>query len=108
VITPLGELADCISGECTTGNTPCDEQHIDRPGAIRGREEAAIMDLLSRAELERLAKRENGWHVSIFLPTHRVGAEIEGDRIRLKNLLAHAEQDLVAADVRSPEAQELL
>ena len=66
------------------------------------------MDLLGRAELERLAKREDGWHVSIFLPTHRAGAEIEGDRIRLKNLLAHAEQDLLSADVRSPAAQELL
>jgi hypothetical protein len=66
------------------------------------------VDLLTRAELERLAEKEDGWHVSIFLPTHRAGQEVEEDRIRLKNLLAQAGEGLVAAGVRTSSAQELL
>jgi len=66
------------------------------------------VDLLTKAELERLATKENGWHVSLFLPTHRAGAEIEQDRIRLKNLLSQAEDELLAAGLRSPEAAQLV
>jgi len=46
--------------------------------------------------------------VSIFLPTHRAGKEIEQDRIRFKNLLREAEQQLVRNRVRFLEAKKIL
>ncbi len=52
---------------------------------------AGEVDLLGRQELQQLAGVRHGPCVSIYLPTHRAGRETE-DRIRLKNLLADAEQ----------------
>lgn len=66
------------------------------------------MDMLDRDELKRLSGKRDGWHVSIFMPTHRAGPETQQDPIRLKNLLGKAEEDLIAAGLRPPEAQELL
>jgi hypothetical protein len=66
------------------------------------------VSLLSRAELRTLTERYEGWCVSIFMPTHRAGAEIQQGPIRLKNLLGQAEERLVASGLRTPEAQELL
>jgi hypothetical protein len=42
------------------------------------------------------------------MATHRTGAEIQQDPIRLKNLLKEAEEALVTMGLRSPEAGELL
>jgi hypothetical protein len=42
------------------------------------------------------------------MPTHRGGREVRQDPIRLKNLLAEAEAQLVEAGLRRPEATELL
>jgi hypothetical protein len=42
------------------------------------------------------------------MPTHRAGAEIQQDSIRLKNLLGDAEERLAEAELRRPEVQELL
>jgi hypothetical protein len=42
------------------------------------------------------------------MPAHRVGAEIQQDPIRLKNLLGEAEGHLIAQSLRIPEAQKLL
>jgi hypothetical protein len=66
------------------------------------------MDIVTEADLEGLARKKDGWHVSIFLPTHRAGAEIEEDRIRLRNLLVQAEKELVVAGERTSSARELL
>lgn len=66
------------------------------------------MSILSRAELRRLTKECEKWCVSIFMPTHRAGREIQQDPIRLKNLLGEAEERLLAGGLRAPEAQELL
>src|SRR5215207_2909888 len=66
------------------------------------------MELLSRAELETLIEEPEGLCVSIFLPTHRAGAQIQQDPIRLKNLLREAEEQLLAKEFRAPEAEELL
>lgn len=46
--------------------------------------------VLNRDELRALAEAEGEQLVSIFLPTHRAGAEVRADRIRLKNLVAEA------------------
>ena len=62
------------------------------------------MDILTRNDLVSLSERRNGWHVSIFLPTHRAGPETQQDPIRLKNLLGQAEEWLLDAGLRTPEA----
>jgi len=49
------------------------------------------MNLVSRNELKDLMERHQGPCVSIFLPTHRAGKEIQQGPIRLKNLLREAE-----------------
>jgi hypothetical protein len=66
------------------------------------------MTLLSRTELEELVTREEEWCVSIFMPTHRAGAEIQQDPIKLKNLLSKAEEKLIQAGMRRPDAAALL
>lgn len=66
------------------------------------------MELLSRAELEQLIEEPEGLCVSIFLPTHRAGAQTQQDPIRLRNLLREAEEQLLAKELRAPEAEELL
>jgi hypothetical protein len=63
------------------------------------------MDIVSRDDLKMLAEQRDGWHVSIFMPTHRAGPEIQQDPIRLKNLLGQAEEDLLAAGLRAPEVK---
>jgi len=52
--------------------------------------------------------KHKGLCVSIYMPTHRVGAGIQQDPIRLKNLLGEAEEALTLSGLRTPEAQELL
>jgi hypothetical protein len=66
------------------------------------------MDILTRDELRTLTRKPEGWCVSIYMPTHRVGAEIQQDPIRLKNLLSETEERLLADGLRTSEAQELL
>lgn len=66
------------------------------------------MDILTRAELEQLMRKEQPWCVSIYLPTHRAGAEIRQDPIRLKNLLQEAEQLLSAQGVGTHDVQKML
>jgi hypothetical protein len=66
------------------------------------------MELVSRAELKKLIEEPEGLCVSIFLPTHRAGAQTQQDPIRLKNLLRQAEEQLLLKELRAPEAKELL
>jgi hypothetical protein len=62
------------------------------------------MDILKQAFLER----HSGWCVSLFMPTHRTGREMEQDPIRFKNLLREAEESLTAKGLRDSGIQELL
>jgi hypothetical protein len=66
------------------------------------------MDLLSKEELTALAEQQTSLAVSIFMPTHRVGREVQQNPIRLKNLLAEARQKLIDRGLRSPEANQFL
>jgi hypothetical protein len=66
------------------------------------------MDILTRAELERLMRKEQQWCVSIYMPTHRTGAETQQDPIRLKNLLREAEKHLSARGVSTRDVQKML
>jgi hypothetical protein len=63
---------------------------------------------VSRAELKKLIEEPEGLCVSIFLHTHRAGAQTQQDPIRLKNLLREAEGRLLAKGLRASEADELL
>ena len=46
--------------------------------------------------------------ISMYLPTHRVGAEIQQDQIRLKNQTRQAENLLFLANVHAAEVENLL
>ena len=66
------------------------------------------MPILSEEELKTVITESQGPAVSIFLPTHRAGQEIQQDPIRLKNLLKQAEGQLIAEGSRPADARELL
>ena len=66
------------------------------------------MDAITMQELKTFLPRHPGWHVSLFMPTHRAGRETEQDPIRFKNLLREAEERLLAKGLRSPDVREML
>ena len=66
------------------------------------------MELLTRAGLGRLMQEREQPCVSLFLPTHRAGSEVQQDRIRLKNVIRDAHDRLVQTGVRSAEADRML
>ncbi len=66
------------------------------------------MDAITMTELKTFLVEYSGWHVSLFMPTHRVGRETEQDPIRFKNLLREAEDRLLATGLRSPDVREIL
>lgn len=66
------------------------------------------MDAITMEELKTFLPRHPGWHVSLFMPTHRAGRETEQDPIRFKNLLREAEERLLAKGLRSPDVREML
>ena len=66
------------------------------------------MELLQRSELKSLIEESSGPCVSIFIPTHRGGAEVKQNPIRLKNLLKDAEKQLSAKGLKTTQVTELL
>ena len=66
------------------------------------------MDTMTKTELEQLMRREQPWCVSIYMPTHRTGAETQQDPIRLKNLLGEAEKHLSDKGVGRRDIQKML
>lgn len=66
------------------------------------------MDALRKTDLRELVERDGKWHVSIYMPTQRVGSDQQQNPIRLKNLLAEAEKKLLEFGVRRTDAEELL
>lgn len=66
------------------------------------------MDILNPAALKSLIAQQGKWCVSMYMPTHRVGRDQQQDPIRLKNLLAQAEANLLANGLRRPEVQKLM
>jgi hypothetical protein len=65
------------------------------------------VDVVRRTDLQRLALGRHGPCVSVFLPTHRAGREVEQAPIRLKNLLWQATDALKSDGVRAPEIDRL-
>ena len=66
------------------------------------------MDILNRAELEQLMRKEQQQCVSIYMPTHRTGTEAQQDPIRLKNLLGEAEKHLSEQGLGTRAVQKML
>lgn len=66
------------------------------------------MKLLSWAELEALSQSASDYAISIYLPTHVAGAEIQQDPIRLKNLLSEAEDKLQQHGLESRDIKQTL
>lgn len=66
------------------------------------------MDVLSRDTIDLLVEHSSQPCVSIFMPTHRRGAEKQQDPIRLKNLLKAAEQTLERHGTSAQESARIL
>ncbi|NIA25122.1 MAG: hypothetical protein GWP04_06085 [Gammaproteobacteria bacterium] len=66
------------------------------------------MDIITRDMFDALIDSDASPAVSIYMPTHRVGPEIQQDPIRLKNLLQAARRRLVNSGERVREAEALL
>ena len=66
------------------------------------------MNELSRDELRLLIEKGKAPCLSITMPTHKAGAEVQQNAIRLKNLLKEAEDRLVTGGRRAAEVEKLL
>lgn len=66
------------------------------------------MDLLNRNDIQTLATSDTeGTHVSLFIPTHRVGTGIQADQLQWKNLVGDVETMLLE-EMRRPDVEALL
>lgn len=61
-----------------------------------------------RSELKELVETKSAHCVSIFMPTHRAGVDVQQNPIRFKNLLRESEQQLVSLGMRQVDAARLL
>ncbi len=66
------------------------------------------MNELSKDELRLLIEKGKAPCLSITMPTHKAGAEVQQNAIRLKNLLKEAEERLVSGGRRAAEAEKFL
>lgn len=66
------------------------------------------MDLLTRSDLEALATPQvSGPHVSLFIPTHRFGGQVEADQLAWKNVVDSMEATLLQ-QMRRADVEKLL
>ncbi|MBN1484635.1 MAG: hypothetical protein JXA37_07925 [Chloroflexia bacterium] len=66
------------------------------------------MNLIAKPDLQALLEGSPQWAVSIYLPTYRVGREVQQNSTRFKNLLQQAENTLDERGLRDRERQEAL
>lgn len=66
------------------------------------------MDRLTRNDLKNLVQSQDPPCVSIYLPTHRAGTEVQQDPIRFKNLLQQAEDRLTQSGRSTKQTQQML
>jgi len=64
--------------------------------------------MITRQDILDLAKQEHNVCISLYLPTHKMGEEVQQDPIRLKNLLNEAKKQLVSHEVPEKKIKELL
>ncbi len=67
-----------------------------------------MIDLLTNEELREIAETQAANCVSLYLPTHRAGPDVQQDPIRLKNLLSDATTELEALGIHRDAARDLL
>ncbi len=66
------------------------------------------MDLLTDKDIQNLAKTDgDDVHVSLFMPTHRYGGEVQADQLQWKNLVNGVEAAL-HEEMRRPDVEALL
>lgn len=66
------------------------------------------MNLPKKQELDQLLSTQGQYCISIFMPTHQKGMEIEQDPIRFKNLIKQAKNDLDEKGYSDKEKENLL
>jgi hypothetical protein len=66
------------------------------------------VDTITHQQIRDLSEQQQEYSVSLFMPTHRTGREIQQGPIRLKNLLREAEQQLVKQGASEEQAQQIL
>lgn len=66
------------------------------------------MDTITQEELKKLLSKQQGLHISMYLPTHKTGRETQQNAIRFKNVLQEAEKRLLSKGLRSPDVKEML
>lgn len=64
--------------------------------------------MITRDNILNLAKQQHDVCISIFLPTHKVGEEVQQDPIRLKNLISEAESQLKEREVSEKRIERIL
>jgi len=64
--------------------------------------------MITREDILNLAKKESDVCISIFLPTHKMGEEVQQDPIRLKNLLSKATEQLTDNNIKEQRIEKLL
>lgn len=64
--------------------------------------------MITREDILSLASKEQNVCISIFLPTHKMGEEVQQDPIRLKNLLSKATDQLKEYEVKQRKIEKLL
>lgn len=66
------------------------------------------MDRMTTEELRSLVQQRTGPCVSLYMPTHDAGADIQQDAIRFKNLLREAEERLRSRGMKQQEIDGVL
>lgn len=64
--------------------------------------------MITRETIVNLIEKAGNPSISIYLPTHQKGEEVQQDPIRFKNLLNQAEEKLLKREVKQTEIDELL
>lgn len=64
--------------------------------------------MITRDNIIDLAKQHHDICISIYLPTHKKGEEVQQDSIRLKNLISEARDQLTERDVSEKRIDKLL
>lgn len=66
------------------------------------------MAVMTRRELAELMSARDDFCLSLYMHTFKKGAEVQQNPVRFKNLLVHAEEQLVSGGMRSPDARRFL
>src|SRR5690625_5464555 len=64
--------------------------------------------MISRTSIEELIDRTDDLNLTITLPTHKKGEEVQQDPIRFKNLLSEAESQLLEKGMKRLDVEEIL